>query len=100
MTSRTANLDEPVAPVYDEPGRSEMDYQAMAHGPWRRGPADATFDMDEWDEDTAPSSDPRRWYRHVPERSEKFACCYRVEPQAAPAEAGRLPDQVLARRWR
>ena len=46
---------------------------------WPRGLSKERAALDEWCKEAAPSTELRKWYDHVPERFEEFACRYRAE---------------------
>lgn len=77
--------------MYDDPGRTGHEYRVLVDRLWPRGVAKASFELDRWEKQVAPSAELRRWYGHEPARFEEFAQRYRSELDAEPA-ASALAD--------
>ena len=80
--------------VYDDPV-PEDGARILVDRVWPRGLSKAALRLDEWLKDVAPSTPPRRWYGHRPERFGEFRRRYLAElanpePAAALDRLGRL----------
>jgi uncharacterized protein YeaO (DUF488 family)/DNA-binding MarR family transcriptional regulator len=84
-----------IARVYDDLNRGAS-RQILVDRLWPRGISRAAAPFDEWLQDVAPSTDLRKWYRHVPQRFAEFADRYRGELHRSPASEalGRLQSQA------
>ncbi len=75
--------------VYESRTRERGDgLRVLVDRLWPRGVSKASFELDRWAKEIAPSPALRTWFGHEPERFEKFAQRYRTEleqPEAAAA---------------
>jgi uncharacterized protein YeaO (DUF488 family) len=75
------SLDLRTKRVYDtaDPGDG---YRVLVDRVWPRGVSRERANLDEWARELAPSDELRRWFDHVPARSDEFRSRYRTELEA------------------
>lgn len=64
--------------AYESPEPSDG-YRVLIDRLWPRGVSKEHAELDEWARDLAPSSEPRRWFGHDPEKFDEFRRRYREE---------------------
>lgn len=75
--------------VYEKPS-SEDGFRVLVDRLWPRGLSKESAAIDEWDKDTAPSTELRKWFNHEPEKFLEFRKKYREELQTRPNGFERL----------
>jgi uncharacterized protein YeaO (DUF488 family) len=65
------HLDVGMKRAYERPDPSDG-YRVLVDRLWPRGVSRATADLDEWDQELAPSAALRQWFGHEPSRFEEF----------------------------
>ncbi|MGH2882554.1 MAG: DUF488 domain-containing protein [Solirubrobacteraceae bacterium] len=64
--------------IYDPPEPGDG-YRVLIDHVWPRGVSRERAKLDEWARELAPSDELRKWFDHVPARSEAFRARYRSE---------------------
>lgn len=67
--------------VYEK-ASPEDGYRILVDGLWPRGLSREKAEIDEWNQDLAPSTKLRHWFHHDPELWEEFSEKYLQEPQS------------------
>ena len=62
-----------------EPAASSDGYRVLIDRLWPRGVSREHADLDEWDQELAPSTELRQWFGHEPRRFEEFRRRYQEE---------------------
>jgi len=78
-----------------EPASDEDGYRVLVDRLWPRGVSKKQAELDEWEQELAPSSKLREWFGHEPDRFPEFRQRYIDE-----LRANRAPLQELRRRAR
>jgi uncharacterized protein YeaO (DUF488 family) len=77
-----------------EPAASSDGYRVLIDRLWPRGVSRERADLDEWDQELAPSSELRQWFGHEPSRFEVFRRRYREELRRKPARIAKLRSRA------
>jgi len=64
--------------VYEAPSK-EDGYRILVDRLWPRGQRKEAAQIDEWNQEIAPSPALRKWFNHQPDRFEAFSARYREE---------------------
>ena len=64
--------------VYDDKSKSDG-YRVFIDRLWPRGVKKEDAHFDEWLKDLAPSTEPRKWFDHDPEKFDDFKKRYKKE---------------------
>lgn len=85
--------------IQDGPGKTDGT-RVLVDRVWPRGISKDEAELDDWNQDVAPTTELRTWYGHDPERFEEFAKRYRAELDSADGRAAldRLRESVRGKR--
>jgi uncharacterized protein YeaO (DUF488 family) len=77
-----------------EPAASSDGYRVLIDRLWPRGVSRKRADLDEWDQELAPSSELRQWFGHEPSRFEEFRRRYEDELRHKRSRIAELRDRA------